>query len=63
MKREDVVKELKRRGYRAEKYEAVKNGVVCKGIVIRRENGVSPVVYTDEMIKKEGNVIGKNRMD
>ena len=53
MKREDVVKELKRRGYRAEKYEAVKNGVACKGILFRCENGVSPVVYTDEMIKKE----------
>ena len=53
MRRETIVKELIRRGYRAEKYETVKNGVICKGIVIRGENGISPVIYTDALIREE----------
>lgn len=49
MKREIIIKELINRGYKAEKSDNVKNGVIFKGIIIF--NGrVSPVIYTDEII-------------
>lgn len=50
MNRTDIIKELEKRGYVAEKTENVKNGVIVKGIII--DNGiVSPVIYTDKIIE------------
>lgn len=53
MRREDIVNELNKRGYRAEKYDTLKNGTLCRGIVIKTESKLSPVIYTDNLIRKE----------
>ena len=51
MKREDLVNELVARGYNAELTENVKNGVICKGIVIRQEDSnIAPLFYTGALI-------------
>lgn len=60
MRRQDIVNELKERGYQAETWETVKNGVLRKGIIIRGKGVVAPIIYTDELLhdaeKKERTV-------
>ncbi len=51
MRRTDIVEALVAMGYKAEEQESVKNGVVYKGIVIRGEDPVAPVIYTDRLIE------------
>lgn len=51
MRRQDIVNELKKRGYQAESWETVKNGVVKKGIVIWEKGTVAPIIYTDELLR------------
>lgn len=58
MRREDIIEELKRRGYEAEAYDKILNGVIKEGIVIRTEGGISPIVYVKEIMEKEEQ--GKN---
>lgn len=50
---ERIVKRLCNLGYNAEIQEAVKNGVIKKGIVIRGENSnVSPIIYMENVAGK-----------
>ena len=55
MKRANIVEELNKRGYIAQATETVKNSVVMKGIVIRGDSPIAPVIYTDELIRKAEN--------
>lgn len=51
MRRQDIINELKERGYNAETWETVKNGVVKKGIIILEKGIVAPIIYTDDLIR------------
>ena len=50
MKRTDIVNALISRGYKAEARETVKNGVIFEGIVIRSDEPIAPVIYTQGLI-------------
>lgn len=52
MTRETIIRELKNRGYRAETQDTVKNGVVLEGIRILTHSNITPVIYTEEFIKR-----------
>lgn len=52
MKREDIVRELVKRGYDAHMENVIKNGVVFKGIAIRDESMLAPVIYTEHLIEE-----------
>lgn len=51
MNNNDIVKELQGRGYKAELHEVMKNGVSMKGIVIRSNDPITPILYTDDLIE------------
>ena len=51
MNNNDIVKELQTRGYDAELHEVIKNGVSMKGIVIRSNDPMTPILYTDDLIE------------
>lgn len=50
IKREDIVQELTNRGYKVETHTSIKNGVEFNGIRFMNDNGICPVIYTDEII-------------
>lgn len=56
MKVEDIVKGLKDAGYNVEECVNVKNGVNFHGICFVRENGLCPVIYTDDIIRQSSSV-------
>ena len=45
MTRNDIIRELQRRGYKAESRDNIKNGVVFEGVVIG-DNQIAPIIYT-----------------
>lgn len=47
MNRQDIVNELRDRGYVAEIKDTYKNGVTIKGIVIIGEINPTPIIYTE----------------
>lgn len=51
MNNNDIIEELQRRGYEAELHEIVKNGVNLKGIIIRGDGPIRPILYTDDLIE------------
>lgn len=51
MNNNDIVKELQGRGYKAELHEVMKNGVSMKGIIIRSNDPMTPILYTDDLIE------------
>ena len=51
MNREMLVEKLREKGYRAEKRNVTKNGVLCEGIEVGEEKNVSVVIYTEEMFR------------
>lgn len=50
IRREDIITELTNRGYNAEAYTSIKNGIEFNGIRFMNDNGICPVIYTDEII-------------
>lgn len=54
-----IVAELKSRGYNAQVKEVVKNGTVHEAIVIRGNEKISPVIYTENLIA-EATMNGKS---
>lgn len=50
MTRNDIIKELERRGYEAESCDNIKNGVVFEGIIIKGKQ-LSPIIYTEKLIE------------
>ena len=50
MTRNDIIRELQRRGYKAESRDNIKNGVVFEGVVIGG-NQISPIIYTKALIE------------
>lgn len=50
MKRNDIVNALIAQGYKAEARETVKNGVVFEGIIVRSDEPIAPVIYTQGLI-------------
>lgn len=53
IKREDIVQELTNRGYKVETHTSIKNGVEFNGIRFMNDNGICPVIYTDEIADSE----------
>lgn len=51
MKRMDIVNALLARGFKAETQESIKNGIIVEGIVIRSEDPIAPIIYTDRLIR------------
>ena len=51
MNNNDIIKELQGRGYEAESHEVIKNGVSMKGIIIRSNDPITPILYTDDLVK------------
>lgn len=50
IRREDIIQELANRDYKVEAYTSIKNGVEFDGIRFMNDNGICPVIYTDEII-------------
>lgn len=50
MTRNDIIRELQRRGYKAESRDNIKNGVVFEGVVIG-DNQIAPIIYTKALIE------------
>lgn len=51
MKRTEIINELVARGYKAEAKDHIKNGVVCKGIIIKNDSAIAPIIYTQHLIE------------
>lgn len=51
MNREMLIQELRERGYRADKRDVTKNGVLCEAVEVGEEKNVSAVIYTEEMFR------------
>ena len=58
MTRTDIIKELEKRGYKAEKFETVKNGVTFEGIRIKTDTGIDPIIYCTEEFLKDAEEAG-----
>ena len=52
MKRTDIVNALIARGYEAEEKDSVKNGVIFEGIVIKSDDMIAPIIYTQGLIEE-----------
>ena len=50
IRREDIIQELTNRDYKVEAHTSIKNGVEFDGIRFMNDNGICPVIYTDEII-------------
>jgi len=53
--RKDIIEELNKRGYRAEKQDNMRNGELYHGICIFEKNSgdeLVPIIYTDDLIEK-----------
>lgn len=50
MRRQDIVTALIAQGYRAEAKETVKNGVIFEGIIVRSDEQIAPIIYTQGLI-------------
>lgn len=50
IRRENIITELSNRGYNVEAHTSIKNSVKLDGIRFMDDNGICPVVYTDEII-------------
>lgn len=53
MKREEIINELKNRGYNAQPQDVVKNGVMKEGIILRIKSNIAPTVYVNDFIKRD----------
>ena len=51
MRRTDIINALVAQGYKAEAKETVKNGVVFEGIMIRNDDIIAPVIYTEQLLR------------
>lgn len=56
MTREMIATELNKRGYKADLQDSIKNGVVVEGIRLATDSNVSPVIYTEELLKNESTI-------
>lgn len=59
MRRTDIINALVARGYKAEAKETIKNGVVFEGIMIRNDDIIAPVIYTEQLLR-DAEEKGKN---
>ena len=50
MNREEIITELKNRGYNAQVHDVTKNGVAMEAIQINNGNTIEPVIYTEPYI-------------
>lgn len=62
MRRTEIINELIARGYKAEARENIKNGVLYEGIVIRSDDTIAPVIYTQRLIE-DAETQGKSLAD
>ena len=61
MSREEIISELKNRGYNVQAHDVIKNGVIMEAIQINNGNTVEPVIYTGAFIT-EAERTGNNRL-
>ena len=52
MRRTDIVNALIAKGYQAEEKNSVKNGVIFEGILIRSDERIAPIIYTQGLIEE-----------
>lgn len=50
MNRNDIILELKNRGYHAEPQDVVKSGVLKEGIILRTSSNIALTVYVDDLL-------------
>ncbi len=50
MNREDLITELKNRGYNAQAQDVTKNGVIMEAVQIHSGNTIEPMIYTEQYI-------------
>jgi hypothetical protein len=48
MIREEIIRELTKRGYDVAPYDTTKNGIELKGIMFNMPDGMNPIIYVDE---------------
>lgn len=51
MRRTDIINALVAKGYKAEAKETIKNGVIFEGILIRNDDIIAPVIYTEQLLR------------
>lgn len=51
MRRTDIINALVAQGYKAEAKETIKNGVVFEGIMIKNDDTIAPVIYTEQLLR------------
>lgn len=51
MRRIDIINALVAQGYQAEAKETVKNGIVFEGIIIRSNDIIAPIIYTEQLLR------------
>ena len=51
MRRTDIINALVAQGYKAEAKETIKNGFVFEGIMIRSDDIIAPVIYTEQLLR------------
>ena len=49
--REEIINELKIKGYNAISHDVVKNGVTLQGITLQTESNISPTVYLENLLE------------
>lgn len=50
--REMIIEKLQNRGYKAIAQSSIKNGVEFEGICIKTESPISPIIYTEDIIRQ-----------
>lgn len=50
MSREEIISELKNRGYNAQAQDITKNGVIMEAVQIHSGNTIEPMIYTEQYI-------------
>lgn len=52
MRRRDIVNALIAKGYKAEEKDNVKNGLIVEGIVVKNDDPIAPIIYTDRLLEE-----------
>lgn len=56
MKREEIIEELRKRGYEVVSDDIYKNGIKMEAIIIKSENRVTPTIYTEPIISRAASI-------
>lgn len=56
MNREDIIQELKKRGYSAIENDVYKNGVKLEAIIIKDDSRITPTIYTEPLARNADSI-------